>query len=339
MRHRRDPIAVLEAAYAWEPDEDRWLGSVLDALASFDLGGGRFTYLADLEGRSPRMRAVAARGVTVDPAWLRRAFPKVPADLSVPMHAPSSLVESVSASMARLSRRLGHTLAGIEAAIELKLPPAWGMRPGDPGRFCWATVFVAPNAARPTPQAARQLRMIAPHLASAARLRLALSAPPHAEDPSTEAVLRPDGKIDDARGEARPYEARASLSELARRIDLARTRQGRAAALDALGAWNALLDGRWTLVESRERDGRRVLLARKNPPELRDPIALGPKERAVVALAVEGQPIKAIVYALGMSRDAVTAHLRSSLRKLHVRSRAELIRVYAPLLAGLPRPG
>ncbi len=335
MTNGRDPIAVLEAAYAWHDDEARWLGGVVDALAPFGLGGGILSYLVRLEGEL-RISSVATRAAPIDAAFFLGTFERLPRDIRRVMHTPSSAFVSVQTSTSETAELFGSSVADLETRIGYAPPPCWGFRPGDAGRFCWASVFLASPDARPPRQTTSLLANVAPHLASAARLRLAAQAAPSADDEATEAVLDVDGTIRDARGDARARRAREHLAELARQIDRARTRSGRAAAAEALATWTALLDGRWTVVESYERDGRRFLLARKNAPNLRDPGALSPKERAVVALAVQGQPHKLMAYSLGLSRDRVHAHLRSAMRKLRVSSRAELIRAYARVFAGVP---
>lgn len=143
----------------------------------------------------------------------------------------------------------------------------------------------------------------------------------------TEAVLDPGGRVVDAEGEAQS--ARTALREAAIRIDRARTRRRRHD--DALGAWTALVHGRWSLVDHFESDGRRFVLALANPPRARDPRALTADERAVIAYAAMGHSNKLMAYALGIPEGTVASRLRLAMRKLGVRSRVELVERYHTL--------
>lgn len=89
---------------------------------------------------------------------------------------------------------------------------------------------------------------------------------------------------------------------------------------EALALWRGLVDGRWALVDRFEYDGRRYLVARRNEHE-----ALSPRERQVVAHVVMGRGNKFVAHALGVSTSSVATHLAAAMRKLGVRSRAELV--------------
>lgn len=102
------------------------------------------------------------------------------------------------------------------------------------------------------------------------------------------------------------------------------------------------MDGRWSLVDRIERDGRRYVLARRNAPDVRDPKALTERERAVVAFAALGHQNKLIAYALGLGLcpSAIATELASARRKLRFASRAALVREFAALVqAGADRDG
>ncbi len=94
---------------------------------------------------------------------------------------------------------------------------------------------------------------------------------------------------------------------------------------EALARWQALVDGRWSLVERFEFGGRRYLVARENTLGARDPRGLTLRERQVAALAALGHPLKLIAYELGLSRPSVSASLASAMRKLGARTQAELL--------------
>jgi DNA-binding NarL/FixJ family response regulator len=92
----------------------------------------------------------------------------------------------------------------------------------------------------------------------------------------------------------------------------------------AVDMWQALVSGRWSLIDRFESDGRRFTVAIENEPRVADPRALSPRERCVVQLAARGHANKSIAYSLGLAAGTVGALLARALRKLGLGSRAEL---------------
>jgi DNA-binding CsgD family transcriptional regulator len=95
-----------------------------------------------------------------------------------------------------------------------------------------------------------------------------------------------------------------------------------------MSLWRALLDGRWSLVDCTESDGRRVVLARRNEPGVRDPRALAPRERDVLAHVALGHSNKYIAYLLGIATSTVATHLASAMLKIGLRSRRDAIAMF-----------
>jgi len=93
----------------------------------------------------------------------------------------------------------------------------------------------------------------------------------------------------------------------------------------AIEIWKALVRGRWSTVDWFDTDGRRFILAVPNAPEVTDPRGLTERERQVVSYAAVGQSNKMIAYRLGLSRSRVSLLLRSAMRKLGTRTRAQLV--------------
>jgi DNA-binding CsgD family transcriptional regulator len=179
------------------------------------------------------------------------------------------------------------------------------------------TSFRADNARL---SAARRgyLRRAAAHLRAGARIR--------AHRPAIEAILDPAGRVVHAEGVAKGRSARGALSAGAKAIERARTKR----TLDRFEAWHALWDGRWTLVDSFDRGGKRWLVARANNGH--DPIPsvkLNPRERDVVAGAAAGRTLKLIAYELGLPIGTVASILSRAMGKLRVGSRAELASLVA----------
>src|SRR6185503_1950304 len=113
------------------------------------------------------------------------------------------------------------------------------------------------------------------------------------------------------------------------RRERARGRMRRVDADEAAQLWSVLVSGRWSIVDFVDRDGKRLLLARKNPVGGPDIAALTAEERDVVWLATQGHSRKYIAYELGLSVAQVGRRLASAMRKLRVPSRRDLVRRFA----------
>lgn len=144
--------------------------------------------------------------------------------------------------------------------------------------------------------------------------------------------MLPTGRVEHAEGEGAGRTAREVLRSAVVRVERARTRGGKPGS-DSVSAWNALVEGRWSLVDRFDHDGKRYILARRNEPGAHDLRALSARECAVAQLAAVGKANKLIAYELGLSESTVATHLASAIRKLGVRTRVELIELVARLVA------
>jgi DNA-binding NarL/FixJ family response regulator len=99
---------------------------------------------------------------------------------------------------------------------------------------------------------------------------------------------------------------------------------------EAIAAWTAMVEGRWTLVDHLDRDGKRAILAHRNVPPV-NIAALRGDEARVATLAAFGHSNKYIAYELGFAASTTAALLRRALIKLGLRDRRELVRVLGPL--------
>jgi DNA-binding NarL/FixJ family response regulator len=148
----------------------------------------------------------------------------------------------------------------------------------------------------------------------------------------SDAVLSSDGATLHAEGDARTSEVRSALREAARRIDRARARSATDSPEEGLALWRALVDGRWSVVERFDSDGRRLFVARRNDPASREHRALDELERKLVALVALGHSQKMCAYEVGRSVSTVSALIRSATKKLGVRTRAELVALHGALV-------
>jgi DNA-binding CsgD family transcriptional regulator len=94
---------------------------------------------------------------------------------------------------------------------------------------------------------------------------------------------------------------------------------------DALSLWRAMVDGRWSLVDDFDADGKRYFVARESLRGPGMPRALTPREERTLALVCEGKSNKLIGYALGLSPSTVSSTVRSLLVKLGAEHRAEIV--------------
>jgi DNA-binding CsgD family transcriptional regulator len=100
--------------------------------------------------------------------------------------------------------------------------------------------------------------------------------------------------------------------------------------LAALSAWLGLFEGRWSLVDHVDTDGRRFVIARSNEPDFwptRPASPLSKRQSQALYCAAAGLSNKEIGYLLGMSSPTVATHLRRGLSVLGISSREDWLRM------------
>lgn len=133
----------------------------------------------------------------------------------------------------------------------------------------------------------------------------------------------------------------ARLREAVTAVD--RVRRVRMPPEAVLDAWRALYGGRWSIMASVERDGRRLLVARPNAPLSRgehraaaestdrprpaNPHRLSAQETRVLIALAEGHSNKLIAYELGLATSTVGTLLARAASKLGCKNRIALARV------------
>ena len=322
----RDWIGFVESAYALELGLGDWLGGIAARAAPLLDEGFGITALAFRLG--PERIEIEEVGTCGGPEDLReialatnRAAPNPALDLvyrsSVPVATLSeifanrpetlSIVREASAGAFRDSLGMvAHAGSGRGIAITAPLAEVRGMSAGE--RSSWTRAAL--------------------HVAAAYRLRLALESTA-LEAPSVEAVLNPNGSIADARASARSRSSREALREAVRRTERARGAERREPDA-ALALWTGLVRGRWSLVDHFDADGRRFVVAHRNPPGSGDPRGLTPRERDAAEQLGLGYTPKEIAYALGLSRSTIDNALSRARRKLSLSGIAELASLFAP---------
>jgi DNA-binding CsgD family transcriptional regulator len=323
-------LDLVESAYQLKLGEAEWLSGLLDAASPVldaGLGLGAFTF----DASRPDALAFSA-------PVMKSALPEVATQFSTALSAlPPSMVEEMfwaPGVVLTVSQALGlgealreHPLA-VALAHPLGIQDLLAFKVADPSQRGVLIAAALPEIRSVTKRRENVLARCAAHIAAALRLRAEAAG-----DAVTEAVLDPGGRLQHAEGEAKENQARESLTEATRAMDRARTRKRSLSEEEALEIWQALVAGRWSLVDRFERDGKRFVVARRNEPEVRDPRGLSLRERQVVAYATLGHPVKLIAYELGLTPSTVSEHLKLAMRKLGAKTRAELcatVRVNRP---------
>jgi len=321
-----DVIQAIDACYAPHRDDRAWIDGVLATVE--DLSGGRGVYaIAFTPGPGGgRFEVLAQRGPLPDVA-----ASSAPINGLLDEHTYRVLYQP-HPSVELLSRR-GHGLQPATAAAvadvfrALGMPEVLGIFGGGPNlRGVLVGVVRSRPGDAPGARTVHLLRRLSAHLTSARRLRDATAGEPQtADDPATDAVLTVSGRVDHAIGAARAASSRAALSEAVRRMEWARGRARRVDPEEAARSWRGLVAGAWTLLDHVERDGRRYLLARRNPPDVENPRLLSAAERAVAGYAALGHSNKYVAYLLGIAPSTVAKRLARAQAKLGAPSRRVLI--------------
>jgi len=181
--------------------------------------------------------------------------------------------------------------------------------------------YLASRPIRMTGPQRRRWEEIVRHLSAGHTLQQ-LARSGGADPERAAAVFSGNGVLEHADTAVADPATRQRLVDALRRIDRARCRRRRRTPDEALDLWRAFVDRQYSLVESFDRGGRRMLLAIRVRGDLR---ALTPREQAVVQLAANGWANKRIGADLGISASTAATHLARAIHKLGYTHRAELL--------------
>ena len=316
MQGRSDgALRVIEAAYDLTSDEPEWLERMLGELAPFGFDDG-YAY-AVVGGRIESL--VRASPVEVEGL---DGVHKLPPEVFDALHLPSPPVERAANRWRRVAEAQGIPRSEIEGQ-GFKPSRLTALLATDAGAR--GAMFVARDHVGIAPRTKRLLASAGAHVAAAARLRAFLRS--RSAETEAEAIYSPSGRLLHARDHLADW---SSIALAVKDIDRARGKLRRLSPDESVAAWRALVDGRWSLVDHVERDGKRFVLAHRN--EAPSTIAsLATREAQVASLAALAHSDKYIGYELGIERSTVATHLRRALRKLRLRDRASLVHVFGPL--------
>ena len=161
------------------------------------------------------------------------------------------------------------------------------------------------------------------HIAASARLRRRLERAGYEE---AAGVFSPDGRAAHLNSGAEAD--REALRQFIKALDRARARLHRGKNEDLLSLWRGLVQGRWTVFDQVDTDGKHFVVVHENDPDAAGPRKLTRRETQVATYAAQGHTNKAIAYELGIARTTVATHLRTALSKLGLRRRTDLVWLY-----------
>ena len=332
-------IALTESAYDLETPEDSWLRRLVETgLPLLDQGHGvvGVAYVSNSPGTVGLARVDVVAGPEDFAERKRQLMAEAPAAMLQALTHPG-VVGTVS-----------QVLRKVRGGIELWqkhfhwMPDALGLTAMDPDGQGIVIVAGRSGVGSLGTSELRQWRRVSVHFSAGHRIRRGLTGKAGGGLPLwSEAVIDPKSfDVTDAVGSARAARAAEKLRFAARQIDKARSGLRRTDPEKALEIWRGLVDGRWSLVDWFDSDGRRYIVARPNSPNLGDPRGLSEREHQVATYAALGESNKLIGYRLGIAPSTVSEQLAAGMRKLGVTSQAQLIQKLRGFVArsGAPRP-
>lgn len=323
-RFDRHALRIVDAAYGLERTTEGWMDTVLQsALPALDQGlglvgirfritdAGTVQYVGEPQSIGPTPPGLGEE--------LRQASEALPVEVVRDTYAHHYAYDTSSGGYSRIAPE-----ADLEGWEVMAVARTLGVRDTLVAKMIDANRNgILLTAAMPTVRFADReqeprWRLVMAHLLAGLRLRQALG------EGDGEAVLHADGRVVHAESDARSSAARDALRRAAVAIDRARSSAGARDPDAALRAWQGLVEGRWSLVDRFDSDGRRFLVARRNDPLVPAPRALSERERQIAAYAGLGHSNKRIAYTLGLAPSTVSSHLQAAMRRLGARDPAAL---------------
>ena len=313
------PLDVVDAAYDLKSPYPDWLERLCELIGEMSGEEGVFAYDFTLENNVVMLDTIVGEGV--GPMVRTMAGNSTPPIVHhFYRHPPScgTFADAIELfqlpQLEPIGRGMFRELGGFE---DLFLITAKGLDGKSLHLNVPKSVWSGPSSQATKDRWSR----ISAHVSAGLRLRQLLTEP-HEDD----AVLDAEGSLLHASGE-QVTSAREALREAVVARERARSSMRHREPETALETWRGLVEGTWSLVDHIDHDGRRFVVARKNPPEVRDPRALTSRERQVADLLARGLSTKVLAYALGLSIGSISNHVSAIQRKLRANNRAHLIAI------------
>lgn len=313
-----DLIGAIERAYDPTGDETSWLDELTRAIApAFSVGAPTTSFFFQLVGDHARVGNLASVG---ERPHSREDYQRLQ-DEGRALDKPSRVGYECEVFTV-LSRVLGsnETVRMLRAA-GMDGEDAIGLRAN----------MTPESGILVTTQVPRGFRLrdkglwtrLAAHLGCALRLRKTHGPPAPG---SAAAILDARGRLE--HGTEETIAARAHLAGSVKAMDRARGKLRRLDPDAASEMWRTMVEGKWSLVDWVDHDGKRFILAQDNHVPLTVQKSLTKREEQAVAFAAMGHSNKLIAYDLGLSVGTVAVLLSRAAKKLGVRGRIALIRAF-----------
>jgi len=319
-------IELTEAVYDLEMEDGAWIPNLLQVgLPILDRGLGVAAIAYTRDPNAPDFivhQKFAASGPPDLVARLDRVASELPREVYRELLRPG-LVSTLSKVAADHPECLEAYARHIEGCRDV-----FGMTAVDPNGLGILVIACLPEITTLRGRERELWKMVGAHVAAGHRLRGAMVSVKSTTGlpRDAEAVIDPTRiRLTDAAGLAQNKEAAHALREAAVRIDRARGKTRKSDPGGALEMWRSLTEGRWSLVDWFDSDDRRFVLALPNAPQVIDPRGLSERESLVATYAMHGDSMKLIGYRLGISKATVSSTLKRAMRKLGVKTRAQLI--------------
>jgi len=328
---------VLDRIYDLAPSELDWMRGIGQTVCPLVDCGAGVSVLTYPTGDRPGVRIGVGHDVEAMWARLARAVPVEIFD-GAEMEPLSSASRTANSHIRRYAA-VGHAAMGVRTLTSINATDL-------EHRMLTVGVPAPPGGRAFWPERDRtSWERISAHLGAAFRMR------------NHEAARQAPGLVVDSKGHLQhvapglPGADLARLRETVAAVD--RARRVRMSPEAVLDAWRALYEGRWSIIESVERDGRRLLVARPNAPlrdtELQEPAAtadepqeslarLSSQESRVLVALSKGHSNKLIAYELGLATPTVGTLLARAARKLGCKDRVALARAGRALAHRLAGP-
>jgi DNA-binding NarL/FixJ family response regulator len=316
-------IEIVDAAYRLDGTEAEWLDALLrSARADIDTGCGVYAFTGN-----ENVPNLAASPVFVQQD-LDAAFGARLAEVN--RDAPSAIFDLLRRRLVTCGG-LVHTLGADSPIVQhfravvkpTGIEDGFSLFAQDAAGGSLSLSAPSRTVLDPAPRVRGIWQRVGLHAASALRLRRRLAAQRGSKTP--DALLQVSGKLAHAGREIEEdTRAKSALARAVQAMEHARHADTRHAPDRALALWQGLVAGEWSLVDHWENGGRRYIAAYRNRPELRDPRAFTPTERAVLKYLALGATNKDVSYALGLPSGTVSTSVSRILKKLRVRRRVDL---------------
>jgi DNA-binding CsgD family transcriptional regulator len=325
-------IDLVEAAYDLEVDAGDWMPRLFAAgRPLFDFASAAYSSL--VAGISKEGQPLVTQlHVEMGPEDLVlrsfRAAQEAGPDMVV--QTAQAIVDGGVMTLREVGERFPKTYEALTKHIGCK--DGIALHGTDPD--CRGVFFATftPDFIELTPREREHWQMLAVHLGAGHRLRRGLESTDLPGIAVSDIPLQAEALLDPSRflvsnavGGAKDPDALEKIREAAVRVDRARGKLRKSDPDEALEIWHGLVRGRWSLVDWFDTDGRRFVLAKPNAPNLGDPHGLTEREAQVATYAARGESGKIIGYRFGISPQRVSTLLNAAMRKLRVKTQAQLV--------------